>query len=164
MPTKHYITDAVNIAYKDSLKYLFSDMGVTITIYVNAGRNPAIPLEDWDVEGDQPLDYTEYPDKDDWYTFTEYSILNVVAIYPSNEMIMFSAGAFSAQDVILYCKLEDILVDPASQNGSTYFDLDDLAYVNVDGYDYIKKGVTKKMGLRGADKYVCEILLTRKTE
>lgn len=161
MPTKIYITDAVNSAYKDSLKNLFSDMGVTITIRVKLGHNPAIA---WDDEGDQPLDFAANPDKSLWYTYTEYTVRNVVAIYPSNEMIMFSAGAFSPQDVILYCKLKDVLVDTSNQNGNTYFDLDDLAYVSVDGYEYIKKGVTKKMGLRGTDKDICEILLTRKTE
>lgn len=161
MPTKIYITDAVNSAYKDSLKNLFSDMGVTITIYANPTPNPAI---DWDEEADTPLDFAANPDKSTWYTYTEYTVRNTVAIYPSNEMVMFSAGAFSPQDVILYCKLKDVLVDTSNQDGNTYFDLDGLSYVSVDGYQYIKKGVTKKMGLRGTDKDICEILLTRKTE
>ena len=110
------------------------------------------------------MDFAANSDESLWYTYDEYTIRNVVAIYPSNNMIMFSAGAFSPQDVILYCKLKEVLVDTSDQNGKTYFDLNDLSYISVDGYEYIKKGVTKKMGLRGTDKDICEVLLSRKTE
>ena len=156
---KNYITDSVSAAYKDSLKKLFQDLGRTITIKVRTGHNPAIP---WDNDSNAPQDMMTYPDESVWYTYDTYTIYDVAVIYPDEQMIYFSAGMFDPQDIKLYCLVKDALVNKDEPNGQTYFDLEGLESITVEGEDYIRKNVVRKIGL--TDRYICDVTVTRKAE
>lgn len=155
------VTSQINETYKLYLGWLMEDMGTSIVIKVKSGHNPSIP---WDDENDEPLNSADWPDEEDWYVYTDYTVENVIVMYPSTNAIVMSAGLFDAQDVKVVCKLESVLVDAASPQGQTYFDLDDLDYITIEGYNYVRKGTTMKKGLLADDRYVCEVILTRKME
>lgn len=154
---KFYVTNKVNNTYKDIIWKLFQDMGRDIIIYVRSGHNDAIP---WDDVTDTPQDHSVYSDESAWYTYDSYTISKAVVLYPSDMMIVFSAGAFDANDVSIMCRLTDVLVDKNDPEGQTYFDLEGLSHVEVDGNDYVKKGVSRKLGL--TDLYTYDVTLTRK--
>ena len=158
------ITEKINSVYKLYIGMLAEDMGGPISIKVRTGRNPDIPEEDWDDENDEPLDASVYQDESAWYAYDTYDIEDVLLEYPDDLITPFSVGTMDAQDVKLMCKLESVLVDKSDTNGQTYFELDGFEYVTIEGYNYVRKGVVRKSGLKRTDKFMCEVVLTRRVE
>ena len=158
------VTPKVNETYQYYIGQLAEDMGFTIVIKIQTGRNSAIPANEWDDENNEPLSSADWPDDSVWYGYTEYTIEHVILIYPEDYSVPLPAGIFDSQDVKIMCKLEDVLVNPAEPTGATYFDLDGFEYATIEGYNYVRKGTPRKSGLLGDDRFMCEIILTRRLE
>lgn len=137
--------------YKSNVDELRTALGRTIYIY-HREKNTGIT---WDEAGNEPVDPADIPDA---WVETEYKVEKALIRYarPDSWMVT-AAGKYDPGDVVLTCKLEDVLVDKSNLNGKTLFS--GATRVSVDGEDYEVHSPAVKGGLR--DLYNCRVVLKK---
>jgi len=86
------------------------------------------------------------------------AIMSKISPGASSEWGMSTAGRYDIGDVVLSCKLADVLVDSTNLQGDTFFDR--AFKVTVQGEIYEVKYNPMKLGLAG-DMYTCVVVLTK---
>lgn len=153
-----YVTRKIINRYQKVMQQVNTDLGRTVYIYVQTGPNPEITP--WDSGTNEPVNPQDWPDRDNWYTYTEYRIENVSIIWGNDSALYLPGGVYDPYECELTVRLSDVLIDKADVNGRTYFDIMD--YALVDGQKCVKQSVNTKMGLK--DLYMGTIVLTSKID
>jgi hypothetical protein len=154
------LRDSIVRKYKKAVDNARLALANDIVIYYKTGNKITVTSAEWDPINNEMIDINSVSDnplRDEILTKTVKATTSRLGISDKYQPIQTAGGKIDRNEVIISCKLSDVLLDPTQVSGETLFHR--AVKIDVNGDFCIPKTTPLKYGIAG-DLYGCAVTAT----